>query len=90
MKLGLKDFCKGEYCVDANAGEQLELTFQTEKSEMGKPGMRRMEPGGNMRGQRGGNRKPPEGKGMENFKPLDPLDYNIKLNLVGSTASITK
>ncbi len=91
MKIALKDFCKGEYCVDANAGEQIELTLQTEKTEIGKPGTRGMRPGRNMGGQRGsGNRRPPEGSGMENFKPLDPLDYNVKLNLINSDGANTK
>jgi len=90
MRIALKDFCKGEYCVDANAGDQIEITLKTEKSEMNRGGKRGMGPGGGMGGQRSGsNRKPPEG-GMENFKPLDPLDYNIKLNLVRSITSITK
>lgn len=85
MKIALKDFSKGEYCVDANAGQQVELTLQTEKAETGKPGARGMGFGNGMGGQRngGGNRRPPEGERTGNFKRLDPLDYTIKLNLAG-------
>ncbi len=86
MKIALKDFCKGEYCVDANLGDQIEMTLQTEKNEMGRGGKRGMGPGGGMGGQRGGSRKPPEG-GMEKFKPLDQLNYDITLNLAADKTS---
>ncbi|RJP67690.1 MAG: hypothetical protein C4539_09925 [Ignavibacteriales bacterium] len=86
MKIALKNFCNGEYCADANAGDQIEITLQTEKNEMNRGDKRGMGQGGGMGGQRGGNRKPPEG-GMRNFKPLDQLNYDIKLNLASDKIS---
>jgi hypothetical protein len=88
MKIELKDFCKGEYCADVNAGEQIEITLQTEKNnDMNRGSKRGMGPGGGMGGQRGGgNRKPPEDR-IENFKPLDPLNYDITLKLAADKIS---